>query len=76
MYGVLQLINFAHSEIFMFGALTGLIFFNAAISGGESPEIRAVLFVAAFIPAMLVSGLAAVALERLAYRPLRRRGAR
>ena len=59
----------------MFGALTGLIFFNAAISGGESPEIRAVLFVAAFIPAMLVSGLAAVALERLAYRPLRRRGA-
>ena len=74
-YGVLQLINFAHSEIFMFGALAGLIFFNAVITNGTSPELRAVFFVLAFIPAMLVSGIAAVGLERFAYRPLRRRGA-
>ena len=72
-YGVLQLINFAHSEIFMVGALTGLLFLNFAI---ETMGIAAPLaFIIAFIPAMAVSGLGAVALERVAYRPLRRRGA-
>lgn len=71
-YGVLQLINFAHSEIFMFGALFGLIFIRFAESQGL---VGPIAFIIAFIPAMLASGIAAVLLERLAYRPLRRRGA-
>jgi len=33
-YGVLQLINFAHSEIFMFGALFGLLFIRFAENHG------------------------------------------
>lgn len=73
-YGVLQLINFAHSEIFMIGTLTGLLvttWAGDALSG--MPGI-AILFLA-MVPAMLVAGLSAVALERIAYRPLRRRGA-
>lgn len=73
-YGVLQLINFAHSEIFMLGSLSGFLwlgfgFDRFAALGGPG------LFIVGFIPAMLVGGMAAVALERIAYRPLRRRGA-
>jgi branched-chain amino acid transport system permease protein len=71
-YGVLQLINFAHSEIFMFGGLFGLLFIRFALSHGIGGPLALVL---AFIPAMLGSGLVAVLLERIAYRPLRRRGA-
>lgn len=72
-YGVLQLINFAHSEIFMLGALSGMVFLNFAndVMGISGP----LLLVVALIPAMAVSGIAAVLLERIAYRPLRRRGA-
>jgi branched-chain amino acid transport system permease protein len=74
-YGVLQLINFAHSEIFMFGTLFGLIFLSNTIPADASPAVRTILFVLAFIPAMGIAGIAAVVLERVAYRPLRRRGA-
>jgi branched-chain amino acid transport system permease protein len=74
-YGVLQLINFAHSEIFMFGALGGFLFLSKLVPANPSSSTAIVLLILAFIPAMLVSGVAAVVLERVAYRPLRRRGA-
>jgi len=75
-YGVLQLINFAHSEVFMSGILAGALFLGAFIPhGATSTGQGALLLVAAVIPAMLTSGLLAVAIERVAYRPLRRRGA-
>lgn len=75
-YGVLQLINFAHSEVFMFGALAGVIFIQAMIpADGGSPGFRVLVFALAFIPAMLAAGAVAVALEFIAYRPLRRRHA-
>jgi branched-chain amino acid transport system permease protein len=75
-YGVLQLINFAHSEIFMLGSLGGFLTLSAlAPEGAESVFSGTLLLALAFIPSMLVGGVAAVALERLAYRPLRRRGA-
>jgi branched-chain amino acid transport system permease protein len=73
-YGVLQLINFAHSEIFMLGTLTGLLFTTWAVETLSGVPGVVILFVG-LVPAMLVSGASAVALERLAYRPLRRRGA-
>lgn len=58
----------------MLGALSGMIFLNFATR--LAPELPgAVLLLLAFIPAMAASGLAAVLLERIAYRPLRRRGA-
>ncbi|HVL32704.1 MAG TPA: branched-chain amino acid ABC transporter permease [Actinomycetota bacterium] len=71
-YGVLQLINFAHSEVFMFGTVAGMLFLNLFDAAGQ---VTPVLFFVAFIPTMLASGLVAVLLERIAYRPLRRRGA-
>jgi branched-chain amino acid transport system permease protein len=75
-YGVLQLINFAHSEVFMFGVLSGFLFLSGvAPDGAMNDAAGAGLLVSAFLPAMLVSGMLAVAIERVAYRPLRRRGA-
>jgi branched-chain amino acid transport system permease protein len=76
-YGVLQLINFAHSEVFMGGSLAGLIFlaFIVPEAGPASEAVGALYLVAALIPGMLASGLVAVGIERVAYRPLRRRGA-
>jgi branched-chain amino acid transport system permease protein len=75
-YGVLQLINFAHSEIFMIGTVVTLYAFRDWFGLTESVEgiLLPILIVGALIPSMLGSGLAAVALERVAYRPLRKRG--
>jgi branched-chain amino acid transport system permease protein len=72
-YGVLQLINFAHSEVFMGGILGGMLFLN--IFAGSDQTVAPILFFVAFLPTMAVSGAVAIGLERLAYRPLRRRGA-
>lgn len=74
-YGVLEFINFAHGEIFMFGAFAGvelLIFFAAQGWLQEIIPINAYLFVVvAIIFGMAIAGLLAVTVERVAYRPLR-----
>lgn len=78
-YGVLRLINFAHSEVFISGAYA--VFFTLSFLGfGTSPPGLSVLalvgdLLLACIAAMLVSGIIAVLLERIAYRPLRRKNA-
>ncbi len=75
-YGVLRLINFAHSEIFMIGtfaALGALNLFN--IDSPRSGLALAGVLLMMLAVAMAVSGGAAVLLERIAYRPLRKRGA-
>ena len=79
-YGVLRLINFANSEVFMLGTFGSLIALKVlGVPGGDStghlktgfglvlPLLLMLLFSVAF------SALAATALEFLAYRPLRRR---
>ncbi|WP_063050519.1 branched-chain amino acid ABC transporter permease [Nocardia arthritidis] len=81
-YGVLRLINFAHSEIFMlglFGQLIGLMIFGFVASPDvytQGVVLTVVYLGLAMIVGMLVSGGAAVGLERVAYRPLRKRGAK
>ncbi|MGH2677971.1 MAG: ABC transporter permease subunit, partial [Actinomycetota bacterium] len=75
-YGVLKLINFAHSEIFMIGTVITLYAFQDWFDITE-PQTGLVLWLVilgALIPTMLGAGLAAVGLERVAYRPLRKRG--
>ena len=76
-YGVLQLINFAHSEVFMVGAFAGLFVNNALIPDGTTPSGSAsvAIVVAGLAGGALLGGATAVLLERVAYRPLRRRGA-
>lgn len=75
-YGVLQLINFAHSEVFMAGVLTGALLLGVILPDGATSQAQGLMFLGiALIPAMLASGLLAVGVERIAYRPLRKRGA-
>ncbi|MFT4288970.1 branched-chain amino acid ABC transporter permease [Nocardioides sp.] len=75
-YGVLKLINFAHSEVFMTGTWTVLgayTLFGADEKSGVAIAVVATL--AAFVLAPLASAGTALAVERVAYRPLRRKGA-
>jgi len=77
-YGVLRLINFAHSEMFMIGTFAALFATRwMGIPANATPHHGiAIVFilVGAGLVAMAASGTAAVLLERIAYRPLRRRG--
>lgn len=77
-YGVLQLINFAHSEVFMSGAFGSLIVVRAAVGSGTHIlpwyGVAAVLILG-ILTGAITGAIVAWILERVAYRPLRRRGA-
>jgi len=71
-YGVLEFINFAHSEIFIAGAFAGV----EILLGLQSRGLLDVfpwpfVLLLALIAGMAASGLLAVTVERVAYRPLR-----
>ncbi len=70
-YGVLGLINFAHSEVFMVGAVAGVEVYRYLGPHVDNPYLLAL---AALVVAAFISGGLAMAMERLAYRPLRKRG--
>jgi branched-chain amino acid transport system permease protein len=72
-YGVLEFINFAHSEIFMFGGIVGVEMLIFVLpNSGLHPLLQ--LLVAIIVAAAFAGGLA-VLIERIAYRPLRLRNA-
>ena len=70
-YGVLGFINFAHGEVFMVGAMTGMITSTKLADAGlwESNFVGSLVFI--LIVSVIVSTLMAVVMERVAYRPLR-----
>ena len=71
-YGVLEFINFAHSEIYMVGAFAGVELALTLQSMGVLTAIPPLVYVLlAVLMGMIVSGLLAVTIERVAYRPLR-----
>ncbi len=71
-YGVLQLINFAHSEIFMVGAFVGVEFMLLLNLPPDQPMQSLLLIILlTTLLGMAASGLLAVGIERVAYRPLR-----
>ena len=75
-YGVLQLINFAHSEVFMYGTFATLWTVMALTTGGEVHGIQLIsVLAAALFASMAVSAIIALILERVAYRPLIKRNA-
>jgi branched-chain amino acid transport system permease protein len=76
-YGVLQLINFAHSEVFMSGCFGSYIVVHAIVGDGKALPSWAVPFVLLIgtLTGALCGASVAWTLERVAYRPLRRRGA-
>jgi len=78
-YGVLNLINFAHSEVFITGCY-GVFFTLSALNFGPSaPRLGfwAIVgnLVLALVVAIIASALMAVIVERVAYKPLRQRKA-
>ncbi|MEV0899398.1 branched-chain amino acid ABC transporter permease [Actinoplanes sp. NPDC049802] len=75
-YGVLRLINFAHSEVFMVGTFAVLfVWTQVPFEGIPSPGQAVVLLLLALVAATLASGGTALAIERIAYRPLRKKNA-
>ena len=77
-YGVLQLINFAHSEVFMYGTFAVawvVVFVNGTSSANQSLGSALGLLSLALVAAMVTSAVIALLLERVAYRPLIKRGA-
>lgn len=72
-YGVLTLINFAHGDIFMVGAYIAFFVATFMLTAAGLPGWAAL---ALTIPlTMILTSLVGVTLERVAYRPLRRKGA-
>ncbi|MEJ3748106.1 branched-chain amino acid ABC transporter permease [Actinomycetes bacterium KLBMP 9797] len=75
-YGVLRLINFAHSEVFMVGTFTVVGTWSLlGATDGPGAGMMILLLLAALVAAALASGATAVVVERVAYRRLRRMNA-
>ncbi|WP_308466860.1 branched-chain amino acid ABC transporter permease [Rathayibacter soli] len=78
-YGVLSLINFAHSEVFIMGCYGVVVTLTALGFGPSTPNLGFGAIVGdlllALIVGMIASAATAVIVERVAYRPLRRRNA-
>jgi branched-chain amino acid transport system permease protein len=74
-YGVLEFINFAHSEIFAVGAFIGVEFLiamdNSGLLRSASIGMSYLLLILAILLGMVAAGGLAVTVERVAYRPLR-----
>ena len=72
-YGILELINFAHGDVFMLGGMISatmvLSVFN--LHAHESAGSLVLAIVCSLLVAMTACGLLNVAIERVAYRPLR-----
>ena len=68
-YGIIQLINFAHGEVVMLGAMIALTVISALAGSGVPPLASVLGGLAAAVPACMALGYF---LERVAYRPLRR----
>jgi len=68
-YGIIQLINFAHGEVVMIGAMVAFSVITALAAGGMPPLAVVVIGTACAIPVCMA---VAWTMERFAYRPLRR----
>lgn len=72
-YGIIELINFAHGDVFMWGTVVTLAVVQALnITAPPSGIGLIALLIALILIGMTVSGVINVAVERFAYRPLRR----
>src|SRR5437762_6210834 len=68
-YGVLRFINFAHGDVFMLGAFSGLYLTRALSYALPSQSLR--LAISVLLLSMAICAVLGILIERLAYRPLR-----
>ncbi len=71
-YGILELINFAHGEIYMLGAYIGILSLAVFTVWGWTQSAPLLSMVAAVALAVMYCGVVGATMERAAYRPLRR----
>ncbi|HEX7737769.1 MAG TPA: branched-chain amino acid ABC transporter permease [Ktedonobacteraceae bacterium] len=73
-YGIIELINFAHGDIFMMGTMVTIVLFRLLHVNDTQPPTGLALvgtLLLAFIVSMIVCAVLGVVIERIAYRPLR-----
>jgi branched-chain amino acid transport system permease protein len=71
-YGVLELLNFAHGELFMLGAYVAIFLLGGLALHGPVPlGLLVAVLALCFVAGMFVSSSLGVIIERAAYRPLR-----
>src|ERR1700687_2377003 len=74
-YGIIELINFAHFNVFMAGTFFGLWFLAFLGYGKNSAPLTggtlALVFIAAFAVTMLTTGILGAIIERVCLKPLR-----
>ncbi len=70
-YGILQLINFAHGEVYMLGAYMGIIILGVLTALGVTAFSLPLALLITVIASMAFCAAYGAAIERLAYRPLR-----
>jgi branched-chain amino acid transport system permease protein len=68
-YGIIQLINFAHGEVVMIGAMVAFTVINLLAPTGLPPLVIVLIGTGCAVPVCMLVGYS---VERLAYRPLRR----
>jgi branched-chain amino acid transport system permease protein len=71
-YGILQLINFAHGEVYMLGAYLGIIVLGLLTATGLPAYSMALTLFISILVSMIFCAAYGAAIERVAYRPLRR----
>ena len=71
-YGILQLINFAHGEVYMLGAYLGIIVLGLLTATGLPAYSMALTLFITILVSMIFCAAYGAAIERVAYRPLRR----
>lgn len=71
-YGILQLINFAHGDVFMLGSMIALTLLLAlGVVPGMDVGLTLLLIAAVLLMTMGITAILNVSIERVAYRPLR-----
>jgi len=70
-YGILELINFAHGEIYMLGAYLGIIFFGFFTASGLTSFSLLLSLLLTFAMAVIFCSAYGFTMEKIAYRPLR-----
>jgi branched-chain amino acid transport system permease protein len=74
-YGIIELINFAHGDVFMVGAFVSMWIMTVPLGLSDKPIDNpvqlALVLLAVVVVTMLFMGLIGIIIERFAYRPLR-----
>ena len=71
-YGIIELINFAHADVFMFGSMIAMqIIVTTGVTADSSVVAKLAIIVVALVACMAICATMNVVIEKIAYRPLR-----